>query len=58
MFHKRYVRLDPHVEFKIESERREIIEYKKITHNPLIFVFVQNKIKRIVGSKEDIKLNN
>jgi len=48
----------PHLEFKTVSERKETIEYKKITHKPFISVLVQNKIKRIMGNKEDIKLNN
>ena len=40
----------------MKSESREAIEYKKITQNPFICVFVQNNIKKTMGNKEDIKL--
>jgi hypothetical protein len=39
-----------------KSESKEAMEYKKITQNPLICVFVQNDIKKIMGNNEETKL--
>ena len=39
------------------SDRKAVVLYMKITHNPLILVLKQNSIKKIMGNKEESKLS-